>query len=164
MYLERRQSPCYAQGVCPLVVSPRDRRGPYARGYRQRQPPVSGGGLAIAGKTWELLCTLSTFAIHPAPTLRIPGKNTLLTALSSAKPSRMTQYRKLGEGDAVIDRVRDRKVTKTPDFQAYNTSHHERWGIVFETQETPKNSKITIIVVIVAVMLLLIAATWFLTS
>ena len=35
---------------------------------------------------------------------------------------------------------------------------------MFETQETPKNSKITIIVVIVAVMLLLIAATWFLTS
>jgi hypothetical protein len=35
---------------------------------------------------------------------------------------------------------------------------------VFETQETPKNSKITIIIVIVAVMLLLIAATWFLTS
>ena len=66
----------------------------------------------MAGKTWELLCTLSTFAIHPAPTLRIPGKNTLLTALSSAKPSRMTQYRKLGEGDAVVDRVRDREVIK----------------------------------------------------
>ena len=48
--------------------------------------------------------------------------------------------------------------------QAYNTSHYERWLRVFDTQETPKNSKITIIVVIVAVMLVLIAATWFLTS
>jgi hypothetical protein len=48
--------------------------------------------------------------------------------------------------------------------QAYNTSHYERWLIVFDTQETPNNSKITIVVVIVAVMLVLIAATWFLTS
>jgi flagellar basal body-associated protein FliL len=35
---------------------------------------------------------------------------------------------------------------------------------VFETQETPKNSKVTIIIVIVAVMVVLISATWFLTS
>jgi hypothetical protein len=35
---------------------------------------------------------------------------------------------------------------------------------VFDTQEAPKNSKITIIVVIVVVMVLLISVTWYLTS
>ena len=117
MSLERRQSPCYAQGVCPLVVSPRDRCGPSARGYRQRQPPVSGGGLAMAGKTWELLhaidlCDTSRAHIADSREEYPSNSSILLTALSSAKPSRMTQYRKLGEGDAVVDRVRDREVIK----------------------------------------------------
>ena len=76
----------------------------------------------------------------------------------------MTQYRKLGEGDAVVDRVRDREVIKRQIVSRIILATTKRWGIVFETQETPKNSKITIIVVIVAVMLVLIAATWFLTS
>ena len=35
---------------------------------------------------------------------------------------------------------------------------------MFDTQETPKNSKVTLIVVIVAVLVILIAETWFLTS
>jgi hypothetical protein len=35
---------------------------------------------------------------------------------------------------------------------------------MFDTQETPKNSKTTIIVVIVGVMVVLISATWFLTN
>jgi hypothetical protein len=48
--------------------------------------------------------------------------------------------------------------------QAYNTPNHERGLFVFDTQETPKNSKVTIVVVVVAVMVVLIAATWFLTS
>jgi hypothetical protein len=37
-------------------------------------------------------------------------------------------------------------------------------GFVFNTQETPQNSKVTIIIVIVAVMVVLISATWYLTS
>lgn len=66
--------------------------------------------------------------------------------------------------EALVSRFFAARPGVSPERQAYNTTNHERGVFVFDTQETPKNSKVTIIVVIVAVMVALISATWFLTS